>query len=216
MLSKIMVCGKWLLLAVFVAVGGWLYCHGRGQGGGTALSTAALTGSEAGSSLGGLGQEEQIPSDAKTPLETGEEPVACYVHVCGEVRRPGVYQLAAGSRIYEAVELAGGFTENAAPDFINLAEPISDGMKVDVPDVQRAEAVSAMEPSPGEADDGRVNINTADRALLMTLTGIGEARADAIILYREEHGSFSAIEDIMRVPGIKDAAFQKIKEKIKV
>jgi competence protein ComEA len=137
-----------------------------------------------------------------------------------------VYRLGEDSRVYDAIQAAGGVTEAAAPDALNLAEPICDGMKITVPDhTQEQEpeaAAAAIERPTGAAagagtsaeSSGKININTADRAALMTLKGIGEARADAILEYRAEHGNFSTIEDIMKVPGIKDAAFQKIKDRI--
>lgn len=168
--------------------------------------------------------------------ESSEESSSCFVHVCGEVLYPGVYELSAGQRIYEAVELAGGFTEFAAGDAINLAQEVVDGMKVQVPDKEEAAGWTAVAPTAAaggvtlpetvfaqagssdlESPEGKkVNINTAGSEELMTLNGIGEARANAVIQYREEHGGFQAIEDIMKVPGIKDAAFQKIKGNITV
>ncbi len=128
-----------------------------------------------------------------------------------------------GSRIYQAVEMAGGLTENAAGDFLNMAGKLEDGMKVQIPD--REEAVQwsrrrSLSGYIGWADGGavtsKINLNTAVKEQLMTLKGIGEARAEAIIAYRQEYGPFARIEDIMEVPGIKEAAFQKIKEDITV
>lgn len=150
-----------------------------------------------------------------------ETPAGYFIHICGEVKNPGVYELPEGSRIYEAVEAAGGFTGEAAEDSLNLAQKISDGQQIVVLSceevLRRAEAgISDSGQQDGESNSGPVNINTASRALLMTLNGIGESRADDIIRYREEHGDFARIEDIMKVPGIKDAAFQKIKDSITV
>ena len=147
---------------------------------------------------------------------------AFVVHVCGEVANPGIYELPAGSRIYEAVKAAGGFTENAAEESVNLASPIEDGVQIRIYSKEETETLAAgaapfdgFEAS-GEGKEPVVNLNTATKEELMTLSGIGESRAEDIIRYREENGGFQNIEDIMKVSGIKDAAFQKIKDRITV
>lgn len=167
-----------------------------------------------------------------------------YVHVCGQVVNPGVYALEPGSRIYEAVERAGGFGPEAAASYLNLAWEIADGMKIEVPTASQArewektgntgiESGPAREDrtaagagrqnatagglyAPGEGAERKVNLNTAGKEELMTLKGIGEAKAEDIIKYRETYGPFQKIEDIMNISGIKDAAFQKIKDSITV
>lgn len=147
---------------------------------------------------------------------------AFVVHVCGEVVNPGIYELPAGSRIYEAVKAAGGFTENAEEESVNLASPIEDGVQIRIYSKEETETLAAgaapfdgFEAS-GEGKEPVVNLNTATKEELMTLSGIGESRAEDIIRYREENGGFQNIEDIMKVSGIKDAAFQKIKDRITV
>ena len=154
--------------------------------------------------------------------ETEAMDPAFVVHVCGEVANPGIYELPAGSRIYEAVKAAGGFTENAAEESVNLASPIEDGVQIWIYSKEEAETLAAgaapfdgFEAS-GEGKEPVVNLNTATKEELMTLSGIGESRAEDIIRYREENGGFQNIEDIMKVSGIKDAAFQKIKDRITV
>lgn len=144
------------------------------------------------------------------------------VHICGAVLAPGVYELEAGSRIYQLIELAGGFTPDAAEGYLNLAGNLYDGQKIVVPTVTEAadDRYGQKEPAVGTGepavDDRLVNINTADKALLMTLPGIGEAKAAAIIARRTEHGEFRTKEEIMQVPGIKEAAYEKIKSLITV
>ncbi|MDO5349063.1 MAG: ComEA family DNA-binding protein [Lachnospiraceae bacterium] len=157
----------------------------------------------------------------------------CFVHICGAVARPGVYELAGESRIYQAVEAAGGLLPEAEERLLNLAAPIVDGMKITVFTKEEARSVSeadvislpASSLQPGLAGTGstgsengtrQININTAGKDELMTLKGIGASRAEDIIAYREKHGFFQKIEDIMKVPGIKDGAFQKIKDDITV
>lgn len=158
----------------------------------------------------------EVEAEAKTKTKTKTEtsPVSmCYVHVCGEVNTPGVYELPEGSRIFEAVDAAGGFTAEAAESSLNLAETIADGMQLVV--LNKEEAQNAAEIAVEQAA-GLVNINKASKEQLMTLPGIGESRAEDILRYREESGGFQKIEDIMKVSGIKDAAFQKIKDSITV
>lgn len=136
-----------------------------------------------------------------------------YVYICGEVVSPGVYEMEEGSRIFQAVEKAGGFTERAAVESLNMAERISDGMKIEVLNVEEAKAAAS---APSGGIKSKVNLNSASREELMTLRGIGEAKADDIIRYREVHGRFETIRDIMKISGIKDSAFEKIKEDITV
>lgn len=144
------------------------------------------------------------------------------VHVCGAVLYPGVYYLEPGSIRQEALDAAGGFAEDAAVDYVNLAAQISAGEKLYIP---YADEVSGQDiPVSGTdgnvsdtaAASGKVNLNTAAKEELMTLPGIGESKADAIILYREETGLFQNIEDIMLVPGIKEGTYNNIKEYIVV
>ena len=131
------------------------------------------------------------------------------VYVCGAVAREGVYTLPSGSRAEDALSAAGGYAENAARGAVNLAKHISDGEQLYFP----------AEGETGVSSDGkesRVNINTADKERLMTLPGIGERRAEDILAYREAHGAFRKAEDLMQVPGIKEAAYGKLKDRITV
>ncbi len=135
------------------------------------------------------------------------------VYVCGAVETEGVYELPEGSRVYEAIEMAGGLTDEAATGQINQAEILTDEMQIYIP---TKEEVTLQILQREEETDGKININTATKEELMKLSGVGEAKAESIINYREEHGSFQKIEDIMQISGIKEGMFQKIKDKIKV
>lgn len=161
-----------------------------------------------------------------------------YVDVCGAVANPGVFQLAAGSRVFQAIEAAGGYLPEAALTCVNRAGVLTDGQQLYIltqEEMERqgldsAEMAGAsdgqMNGSAGTGQnagltvqaqqDNRININTADKAQLTMLTGIGATRAQAIIAYREENGPFAAIEDIMNVQGIKEGTFAKIKDEIVV
>ncbi len=136
-----------------------------------------------------------------------------WVYVCGAVKSEGVYELPFGSRVYEAIELAGGLKENAASSQINQAAVLSDEMHIYIPTREEAEQQAFLQQ---EESDGKININTATKEELMTLSGVGEAKAQSIIEYREANGAFQAIEDIMQISGIKEGLFYKIKDDIKI
>ncbi len=137
------------------------------------------------------------------------------VHVTGYVSVPGVYHVPEGSRVYEVIAMAGGFLDEADRDFLNQAAILSDGQKLRVYSVDESATVSqSAQNSSTEEETRLININIASKEELMSLPGIGESRAESIIAYREENGGFKAIEDIMNVSGIKDAAFSKIKKYI--
>lgn len=184
--------------------------------------------------------EPSAGSTDRTELSdaSSEEEKTLVVHICGAVSAPGVYELPAGSRIIDAVEAGGGFLPEAEEACCNLAEEIVDGCQIYIMTKTEScadgqtEKKAGIQTSPDSdmqttdrnvrsnsataLENGLVNLNTADVAALMTLPGIGESRAKAIISYREQHGAFAQIEDIMKISGIKQAAFSKIKDKITV
>lgn len=178
-----------------------------------------------------LSQEEK-PEISKTPSVTEVEtlpsvtemPEEIFVDVCGAVACPGVYALEAGSRVFQAIEAAGGFLPAAAGNCINQAQVMGDGQQIYVPTKEEAEGLGwkpegqnqGTASEEAKPDQERINLNTADLAALQTLSGIGEAKAQAILAYREEHGGFSSVEDLMNVPGIKEGTFLKIKDKLAV
>ncbi len=175
--------------------------------------------------------DEPETGSGEEPLPWQTESVRFYVHICGEVVNPGVYEMEPGSRIFQVVEAAGGFTAQAASDYLNMAQETADGMKITVPSGEEIESLEALEPGslgieiPGGREPGildqpgasqKINLNTATKEELMTLKGIGEAKAADIIRYREEQGPFRTIEEVMNISGIKEAAFEKIKDDITV
>lgn len=135
------------------------------------------------------------------------------VYLTGAVVKPDIYEIPEESRLYELIETAGGFSEHAAKDHLNLARYVFDGEMIHVPTMADNVESSIDE---GRFSSGKVNINRGDLDDLMGLTGIGETKAEAIIDYRENNGPFQRIEDIMNVDGIKDAMFNKIKEDITI
>ena len=138
------------------------------------------------------------------------------VFVSGCVNNPDVYTLKKGSIINEAVKMAGGFSEGACKDYVNLAKKLEGGEHIVIPGVDEVESAK-LQLSTEEVSDSQgivlVNINTATKEELMSLPGIGERKADSIIEYRKSK-TFSSPEDIMNISGIKEAAFNKIKDKI--
>ena len=140
-----------------------------------------------------------------------------YVYVCGQITKPGVYVLPQGSRICDLFELAGGFTKDAAIDYWNQARLLTDGEMIYVPTAEEVKDRPFDENTANNTDDSnKVNINTASKEELMTLPGIGEARALAIIAYRKENGPFTSIAELKEVEGIKDGVFSKMKDYIEI
>lgn len=162
-------------------------------------------------------QDEDEIQDKK--MDAVEDSDTIYVYVCGAVNTPGVYELAGGTRIYEAIMCAGGLREDADKNYVNQAQILSDGEQVYIPiegeAVQEHLMQEAEKGSEFSADD-RIDINTATKEELMTLSGIGESRAESILAYRQIHGTFQNIEELMNVEGIKEGIFQKIKDSITV
>ena len=152
-------------------------------------------------SLETVNQENEMPQP--------EIPETIFVHICGAVCKEGVYELPTGSRVFQAIEMAGGFREDAAVSEVNQAELLEDASRIYIPTT--AELMETQ--SKG---DGKININKVSKEELMTLPGVGESKENSIIQYRTEQGAFKRIEDIMQISGIKEALFHKICDLIKV
>lgn len=189
------------------------------------------TGSDSGKHI----SDADIDNGSEAVSDKEMQQAMIYVDVCGAVANPGVFQLVAGSRVFQAIEAAGGYLPEAALTCVNRAGVLTDGQQLYIltqeemerqgldPAEMSGASDGQMNGSAGTgqntgmtAQDNRININTADEAQLTTLTGIGATRAQAIIAYREENGPFAAIEDIMNVQGIKEGTFAKIKDEIVV
>ncbi len=167
-----------------------------------------------GNETGSFDREESIEGASDTEsVDMGGAPdpaeaEVIYVYVSGAVISPGVYKLPAGSRVVDALDAAGGFGEGADESFVNLAAILEDGEHIDFP-------LEGETKDTGDAGSGKaVNINTADKAKLCTIPGIGEAKADAIISFRENNSRFSSKEDIMKVSGIGQGLYDRISDYI--
>ena len=209
---------------------------------------------ESGHTSANESREQESVSEPGFLQESGAaaQETVIYVHVCGAVVYPGVYELEAGSRVYEAVGQAGGFAESADQNYVNQAQTLEDGVMLVIPTKEEAADVKERETAgktkegasekigivqdgtaegfgivggalrdgqggaEGGATDGRININTASEAQLCEIPGVGATRAAAIAAYRETHGAFEKPEDIMKVNGIKEGMYEKIKDSISV
>jgi competence protein ComEA len=154
------------------------------------------------------------PAIEASPSQTSGQ---LYVDVSGEVRRPGLYSLDPGSRVADAIEAAGGASPRADLDPLNLAEPLTDGVKVDV--ARKGEVASATVPLSGASSSPTVaviNINTADEPTLEQIPGVGPVTANAILDYRNRIGGFSSIEQLLDVNGIGPATVENIRPYITI
>lgn len=187
-----------------------------------------------------LGSTSDEHAGSASDVGLDATPAQIYVHICGAVVNPGVYELEAGSRVFEGIKAAGGFSEDACEDYVNQAGPLGDGERLVIPTVEEIEQAkedgtyqvlwAAGDANKGTLDtgedktgspasaggDGLVNINTATESELGNVKGIGAGKAAAIVQYRQENGNFASTEDIMKVSGIKEGTYEKIKDKITV
>lgn len=153
-----------------------------------------------------------------------EIPDLLYVYICGAVLYPDVYALPEGSRICDGIAMAGGLREDADEMSVNQAQLVSDGQMIRI--YTREEVASGAGTEAGNetfkedmsvtGTEDKININTATKSELMTLPGIGSAKADAILHYRAKQGDFDSIEDLMQIPGIKEGILAQIRERIKI
>ncbi len=161
-----------------------------------------------------ISEEESFEESDTEDFSKEESTEEIFVYVCGQVAQPGVYSLPVGSRVYEAIEAAGGFLEEADQEALNIAQLLSDGQQITVGKI--GEQLAESQKKTEENSSGKVNINSASAEELKSLSGIGDSRAEDIINYRNEEGGFSTIDDIKNVSGIGEKLFQKIKDYIEV
>ncbi|MCH4193063.1 MAG: helix-hairpin-helix domain-containing protein [Butyrivibrio sp.] len=210
-----------------------LLCGCSRKGSETVLRPIADTGNDAAAeeSSAGASEEHAEAENAEKAKDSGAEKSAVhatvYVYVCGAVRTEGVYELPEGSRVFDAVDAAGGFSSDADTSYVNQAAQVTDGVQIRIPEktetaqnkaVPRQTMTTGITPDAGstQGQSTLININTADEAGLCEIPGIGAGRAKDIISYRQEHGGFKKIEEIMQVGGIKEKLFNRIKDSITV
>ena len=152
------------------------------------------------------------PSGEASPGVTPAVVATVTVHVVGEVRRPGVYELPGGSRAVDAVTAAGGLLGAADQAAVNLARVVADGEQIAVPREGEGGAVGATAGMAGTARPGKVDLNSASEAQLDTLPGVGPSTASKIVSDRTENGPFRTVDDLLRVPGIGPSKFEALKD----
>jgi competence protein ComEA len=169
----------------------------------------------------GGGDTEAMPRGGAATVavqESGGGGRRLVIHVAGAVRQPGVYKLAAGARVDDAVQRAGGATRRADLGGLNLAAELEDGRQVLVPERARAAGGGAAAPAgaeaPAPAPGQPLNINTATLEQLDTLSGIGPLTAQKILDYREEQGGFGSVEELGEIPGIGDKRLASLREEV--
>lgn len=146
--------------------------------------------------------------------ETENQETEICVHICGQVKKPGVYLVNDSDRVADLIKQAGGLLKDAAPDAVNQAQHVVDGQQIYIP--SKDEVVKGTSPTSMKVESTLVNINTANMEELMTLPGIGESKAKSIIKYREENQGFQSIDEIKKIEGIKDGVFRKIQDFISI
>ena len=166
--------------------------------------------------LRGMSGSQQV-SVASSPLTTTLAPpkAGLYVHIAGAVRAPGLYRLAAGDRVADAVARAGGFTDDAERAGVNLARPVADGEQIVVP-VAGATPDDGAGTGAATAAGGLIDLNTATREQLDTLPRVGPAIADRIIAWRKENGRFTSVDDLGSVPGIGEKMLDGLRDLVRV
>lgn len=202
--TKIIVAACALLVVAIVGTVVLNYSQGKSRSASTAGGTIA----------------EFTTAPTSEPTATPAPKIS--VHIKGEVLSPGLYELEEGARLNDAVTAAGGLTENAAEDSINLAMRLHDEDEINIPSKSQAgssqivdnPSTSASENSGKPSATNKLNINTASVSELDTLLGIGPAYAQAIVDYRDTNGPFGTIEDLMKVSGIGQKRFNDIKDMI--
>jgi competence protein ComEA len=207
---------------LFLLISGICYsCAYQGRST-SAVLVSTLSGEEVKSDTKNYEEQSDLDESldvASAQIQTEEASnTQIYVHICGAVVKPGVYQVEAGSRLIDLIELSGGLNEDAAGDYMNQAGLVTDGQRIYIPTAKEVEELtpdefalgiqSTIEETTGEPE--LVNINTANADELMELPGIGQAKAELIIDYRRATGQFKTIEELMNIPGIKEGLFNQI------
>jgi competence protein ComEA len=203
------------MLVVIAMASGLAMATLGGESDGVTFERDATSVERADTGSAGASDDGDPSSDSKKAIAASE----VYVDVDGAVVTPGVYRLREGARVAQAIDAAGGLTPEADVAGLNRASKVVDGQKIYVPHVGEQQTVDVVAGSgPGEASAGAsvasdlVNINTANASELQTLSGIGPSMAQSIIDERTQNGPFTSIDDLMRVSGIGEKKFAKIKD----
>ena len=204
-----------VLCLIVLAAGCCISAAGLGGGRQEGVTVERASG-EAGSS----GSADVSPSSDSGNAKKAASAELYVIDIDGAVAAPGVYRLAEGSRISDAIDAAGGLTDAADVSTLNRAAKLADGQKVHVPALGEEVAAAPVSSDPQGAGTAAasgaalININTATAEELQALSGVGPSTAKAIVEDREAHGPFSSIEDLMRVSGIGEKKFEKMRSQV--
>ena len=187
------------------------YSENTGSGEGSGLKDG---------STGGPEDPDRTDTSQEGAGKEDESGTIC-VFVCGAVNSEGVYELPKRSRVIDAVEAAGGYSDDADTAYVKQAEYVYDTQRVEIPTKEEAEMLREYDSSGSGSEessqsDGRIDLNSADKQALMTLPGIGESKADRILEYRQIHGRFSSTEELMNVSGIGSGVYEKLKDYVTI
>ncbi|TCU45560.1 helix-hairpin-helix domain-containing protein [Curtobacterium sp. PhB146] len=232
--AAVLLAGVVVAVALVVVLVGSLTGRGGAGAGGVVVSGAPTAGAPTvGPPAAGVPTAGAPTAGVPT---AGSGAARVVVHVLGAVKRDGVVRLPPSSRVTDAIERAGGATADADLDRLNLARVLTDGERLYVPRVGEDEVPAALDPvdggaaAAGSSGDGStgaagasgtgadsvVDLNSADQAALETLPGIGPGLAGRILAWRDEHGRFTAVEDLLDVSGIGDVRFAELRDRVRV
>jgi competence protein ComEA len=193
-------------LVVVAAIGWGAFVRGAGGASPPPELTMPRAGADAGPSSATSGGRSSTPSSPPS-----SSAALVYVHVAGAVARPGLYRLGGAPRVADAIDAAGGVAPSADLDAVNLAATVADGERVYVP-----EQGEALPPMQAATDAGPIDLNTATAEQLDGLPGIGPSTAQAIVDYRQEHGRFRSVDDLLEVRGIGPSKLDDLRVKVRV
>ena len=159
-------------------------------------------------SAGGILLISRMPAHQEITFVSPTQSQAITISVNGAVLKPGLYSLPTGSRVNDALQIAGGPSDSADLSAINLAGLISDGDQITVPEI--------LDSTPGTETKGKININNATIEELDSLPGIGQEKAKSILEYRESYGPFNSIQDLLYVPGIGASMLDEIRDLVTI
>ena len=145
-----------------------------------------------------------------------EEPKDMKVYISGEVVNPGVYNVTEDTRLIDVLEMAGGATDEADLDSVNLASYVEDAQQINIPKIGEVDTLQSQNISETNNNSKLININTATKEELMTLPAIGDVKADSIIEYRTSNGGFDSIDELKNVSGIGDKTFEGLQDLITI
>lgn len=218
-----------ILAVIIVIVTAFLFFGPKGKNENVTLENKKdEISSEKASEMANDGENSEVAEESDKEKET-QGGGKIFIDIAGEVKNPGVYEVTSDSRIFEAIEKAGGLTEKADTTNVNQAETVKDGQKISIPKkgaTAQSSGGSGGEPSQttsapasnaqnsagtDPASGAKININSADSSQLQTISGIGPSTAEKIIRYRTSKGAFKSIDDLKKVNGIGDKKLEKLR-----